>query len=241
MKAHLGVRRRVAAKLGQQVCSDVLHSICATGAEGCVRGATGTRQAQKRLANAGLGAGSARPSASGWLVLLARRAGADFSELLRSPPRPAAKGTGIRLGTVHTQAAQCGRWHAREYESWCLVCGVGFRKTSGSDRTCLPACSARVGAEPEAETRREGSETFLIGVIGPARAQRVSLERLTHTHTRVAIDRVHTVHKFACYMWEGYTTAHRTRVRHMRHARLVCSERECKFACYLWEGTTATV
>merc|ERR1711935_979192 len=27
-------------------------------------------------------------------------------------------------------------------------------------------------------------------------------------------------HKFACYMWEGYTTAHRTRVRHMRHARL---------------------
>ena len=26
--------------------------------------------------------------------------------------------------------------------------------------------------------------------------------------------------KFACYMWEGYTTAHRTRVRHMRHARL---------------------
>ena len=26
--------------------------------------------------------------------------------------------------------------------------------------------------------------------------------------------------KFACYMWEGYTTAHRTRVTHMRHARL---------------------
>merc|ERR1712086_176289 len=26
--------------------------------------------------------------------------------------------------------------------------------------------------------------------------------------------------KFACYMWEGYTTAHRTRVRHMRHVRL---------------------
>ena len=26
--------------------------------------------------------------------------------------------------------------------------------------------------------------------------------------------------KFACYMWKGYTTAHRTRVRHMRHARL---------------------
>ena len=31
MKARLGVRRRVAAKLGQQVCSDVLHSICAIG------------------------------------------------------------------------------------------------------------------------------------------------------------------------------------------------------------------
>ena len=26
--------------------------------------------------------------------------------------------------------------------------------------------------------------------------------------------------KFALLMWEGYTTAHRTRVRHMRHARL---------------------
>ena len=26
--------------------------------------------------------------------------------------------------------------------------------------------------------------------------------------------------KFSCYMWEGYTTAHETRVRHMRHARL---------------------
>ena len=29
-----------------------------------------------------------------------------------------------------------------------------------------------------------------------------------------------TRQKFACYMWEGYTTAHKTRVRHMRHARL---------------------
>ena len=26
--------------------------------------------------------------------------------------------------------------------------------------------------------------------------------------------------KFACYMWEGYTTAQETRVGHMRHARL---------------------
>ena len=31
MKAHLGVGRRVAAELGQQVCSDVLHRICAVG------------------------------------------------------------------------------------------------------------------------------------------------------------------------------------------------------------------
>ena len=33
-----------------------------------------------------------------------------------------------------------------------------------------------------------------------------------------------SANKFACYMWEGYKntkkTAHRTRVRHMRHARL---------------------
>ena len=34
--------------------------------------------------------------------------------------------------------------------------------------------------------------------------------------------------KFACYMWEGYTTAHRTRVRHRRHARLEAS--------YTWDG-----
>ena len=34
-------------------------------------------------------------------------------------------------------------------------------------------------------------------------------------------------------MWEGCTTAHRTRVRHMRHARLEAGRVRHKFASYV--------
>ena len=45
-----------------------------------------------------------------------------------------------------------------------------------------------------------------------------------------------SLRKFACYMWEGYTTAHRTRVRHMRHARL-----EAGRVCALCSGADVHV
>ena len=165
MKAHLGVRRRVAAKLGQQVCSDVLHSICATGAEGCVRGATGTRQAQKRLANAGLGAGSARPSASGWLVLLAGRAGADFSE-----PRSffaqllvALPSLGQLPKALASDWAQCthrlhsvvGGIHGNTKAG--VSFGVGFRKK------WVRTCSAREGRSRRPRLAARARRRFSLG------------------------------------------------------------------------------
>ena len=77
-------------------------------------------------------------------------------------------------------------------------------------------------------------QTALRGDLLPSKPRRVRFLEPPLLASRVDSASSHV-------MWEGYTTAHRTRVRHMRHARLVCSERECKFACYLWEGTTATV
>ena len=64
---------------------------------------------------------------------------------------------------------------------------------------------------------RTGSGRCLIVAM---RLASLYLPGLARAVRRVQGPRSRTFRKFACYMWEGYTTAHSTRVRHMRHARL---------------------